>query len=91
MFGIEIINNQEYLYLQGYVFVGETRKKIEEMKQEKTPRSLDKLIKDFEASAGDFEKFNKSMDMREKSLFKGWLHSMRKEIPRFATHAEDAN
>ena len=91
MFGIEIINNQEYLYLQGYVFVGETWKKIEEMKQEKTPRSLDKLIKDFEASAGDFEKFNKSMDMREKSLFKGWLHSMRKEIPRFATHAEGAN
>ena len=91
MFGIEIINNQEYLYLQGYVFVGENWKKIEEMKQEKTPRSLDKLIKDFEASAGDFEKFNKSMDMREKSLFKGWLHSMRKEIPRFATHAEDAN
>jgi len=91
MFGTEIINNQEYLYLQGYVFVKGTWKKIEEMKNQKSPRSLDKLIKDFEASAGDFEKFNKSMDLREKTLFKGWLHQMRKEIPRFATHAENSN
>jgi hypothetical protein len=91
MFSTEIINDREHIFLMGYVLVNGEWKKIEEMKQEKTPRSLDKLIKDFEASAGDFEKFNKSMDMREKSLFKGWLHSMRKEIPRFATHAEDAN
>lgn len=91
MFSTEIINDREHIILMGYVLVNGEWKKIEEMKQEKTPRSLDKLIKDFEASAGDFEKFNKSMDMREKSLFKGWLHSMRKEIPRFATHAEDAN
>ena len=91
MFSTVIINDQEHIFLMGYVLVNGDWKKIEEMKQEKTPRSLDKLIKDFEASAGDFEKFNKSMDMREKSLFKGWLHSMRKEIPRFATHAEDAN
>ena len=60
-------------------------------KDEKSPRSLDKLIKDFEASAGDFEKFHKSMDLREKTLFKGWFQSMRKEIPKFATHAEDPN
>ena len=91
MFGIEIINNREYLYLQGYVFVEDAWKKVEDMKQEKTPRSLERLIKDFRASAGDFEKFDKSMDLREKTLFKGWLHSMRREIPRFATHAEDAN
>jgi hypothetical protein len=65
--------------------------KIEEMKQEKQPRSLEKLIKDFKVSAGNFEKFNRSMDLREQTLFKGWLHQMRKEIPRFATHAENSN
>lgn len=91
MFGIEIINNREYLYLQGYVFVEEAWKKVEDMKQEKTPRSLERLIKDFRASAGDFEKFDKSMDLREKTLFKGWFHSMRREIPKFATHVQDAN
>ena len=75
----------------GYVFVEGEWKNIEEMKDQKQPRSLDKLIKDFEASSGDFEKFNKSMDLREKILFKGWIQSMRREIPRFATHAEDSN
>ena len=91
MFGIEIINNREYLYLDGYVLVDNDWKKLEEMKDQKQPRSLEKLIKDFRASAGDFEKFHNSMDLREKTLFKGWLHQMRKEIPRFATHVEDAN
>ena len=91
MFSTEVINDREHIFLMGYVLVGGDWKKIEEMKDQKQPRSLEKLIKDFEASAGDFEKFNKSMDLREKTLFKGWLHQMRKEIPRFATHAEDAN
>ena len=91
MFSTEIINNKEYIYLGGYVLVNDEWKKVEEMKDQKQPRSLDKLIKDFEASAGDFEKFNKSMDLREKTLFKGWLNQMRKEIPRFATHAENSN
>ena len=91
MFGTEIINNKEYIYLGGYVLVNDEWKKVEEMKDQKQPRSLDKLIKDFEASAGDFEKFNKSMGLREKTLFKGWLNKMRKEIPRFATHAENSN
>lgn len=91
MFSTEIINNHEYLYLQGYVLVENDWKKVEEMKDQKQPRSLEKLIKDFRASAGDFEKFNKSMDTREQTLFKGWLNQMRKEIPRFATHAEDVN
>jgi len=91
MFGTEVINNQEYVFCMGYVLVKNTWKSLEEMKEQKQPRSLNKLIKDFESSAGDFEKFNKSMDLREKTLFKGWLHQMRKEIPRFATHAEDAN
>jgi hypothetical protein len=91
MFGIEIINNQEYIYLDGYVLVREEWKKVEEMKDQKQPRTIKKLVKDFRASAGDFEKFNQSMDIREQILFKGWIHQLRKEIPRFATHVEDAN
>ena len=91
MFSIEIIDNKEYLYLDGYVLVGNHWKKIEEMKEQKQPRSLEKLIKDFRASAGDFEKFDKSMDIREQILFKGWIRQMRREIPKFATHVEDAN
>ena len=91
MFGIEIINKREYLSCMGYVLVQEDWKRIEEMKKEKQPRSLEKLIKDFRASAGDFEKFNSSMDLREQTLFKGWITQMRREIPRFATHVQDAN
>lgn len=91
MLGTEIINGQEHIFLMGYVLVGDEWKRIEEMKQEKQPRSLEKLIKDFKSSAGDFEKFNSSMDLREQTLFKGWMRQMRKEIPRFATHVEDAN
>ncbi len=91
MFGTEIIDNQEYLYLQGYVLVNNEWKKIEEMKTQKQPRSIEKLVKDFRASAGDFEKFNQSMDLREQTLFKGWIRQMRREIPRFATHVDDAN
>ena len=91
MFGTEIINNQEYIYLDGYVLVREEWKKVEEMKDQKQPRTVEKLVKDFKASAGDFEKFNQSMDNREQILFKGWIHQLRKEIPRFATHVEDAN
>lgn len=93
MFGIETINKEEYLSCMGYVLVQEDWKRIEEMKKEKEkqPRSLEKLIKDFRASAGDFEKFNTSMDTREQTLFKGWIHQMRREIPRFATHVQDAN
>ena len=91
MFSTEIINNQEYIYLGGYVLVNNEWKKAEEMKDQKQPRSLERLIKDFRASAGDFEKFNQSMDIREQILFKGWIRQMRREIPRFATHVEDAN
>ena len=91
MLSTEIINNQEYIYLQGYVLVEGEWKKLEEMKEQKEPRSLERLIKDFRASAGDFEKFNKSMDLREQTLFKGWIRQMRREIPKFATHVEDSN
>ena len=91
MFSTEIINNKEYIYLGGYVLVNDEWKKVEEMKDQKQPRSLERLIKDFRASAGDFEKFNQSMDIREQILFKGWIRQMRREIPKFATHVEDAN
>ncbi len=91
MFSTEIINNQEYIYLGGYVLVNNEWKKVEEMKDQKQPRSLERLIKDFRASAGDFEKFNQSMDIREQVLFKGWIRQMRREIPRFATHEENSN
>jgi len=91
MFSTEIINNQEYIYLGGYVLVNNEWKKVEEMKDQKQPRSLERLIKDFRASAGDFEKFNQSMDIREQILFKGWIRQMRREIPRFATHVENSN
>ena len=91
MFGIEIINNKEYLYCQGYVLVENTWRNLKDMTKQKEPRSLEKLIKDFRASAGDFEKFNKSMDIREQTLFKGWIRQMRREIPKFATHVEDPN
>lgn len=59
--------------------------------KEKTPRKLDQLIEDFQNSAGDFETFNDSMDEREFVLFKSWLASMRREIPKFAYHGEDTN
>ena len=91
MFSTEIINNQEYIYLGGYVLVNDEWKIVEEMKDQKQPRSLERLIKDFRASAGDFEKFNQSMDIREQILFKGWIRQMRREIPRFATHVENSN
>jgi len=59
---------------------------MEEMEIQKQPRSLEKLIKEFRNCKGRFEEFNNSMDTREKSIFKGWINQMRKEIPRFATH-----
>jgi hypothetical protein len=59
--------------------------------KERTPRDLKTLIKAFQNSAGDFERFNDSMDEREFVLFKGWLASMRREIPKFAYHGEDSN
>lgn len=58
---------------------------------EKKPRDLATLIKDFQNSAGDFERFNDSMDEREFILFKSWLASMRREIPKFAYHGEDTD
>lgn len=58
---------------------------------ENSVRDLKTLIRDFQNSAGDFEKFNDSMNERESVLFKGWLVSLRREIPKFAYHGEDSN
>ena len=48
---------------------------------ETTPRSLEQLIADFKASAGNFNQFHKELSEREKILFKGWLHQMRSTPP----------
>lgn len=42
-------------------------------------RDLDKLIQDFEESAGNFSTFYKTMNDEEKKLFKGYLHTLRVE------------
>jgi hypothetical protein len=42
-----------------------------------TPRPLEKLIQEFEQSAGNFEEFYNGMDAREKILFKGHLRNLR--------------
>lgn len=91
MLSTEIIKDREYIYLQGYVLVNNKWKKIEEMKNQKEPRTIKQLIKDFEKSAGDFEKFNKTMDLREQTLFRGWIQQLRKEIPAFAYHGQHSN
>jgi hypothetical protein len=91
MFGIVIIEKKEYISCLGYVLIGGDWKKIEDMTKEKQPRTIKQLIKDFEKSAGDFEKFNKTMDAREQTLFKGWIRQLRTEIPAFAYHGEHSN
>jgi hypothetical protein len=91
MFGIVIIEKKEYISCLGYILTGGDWKKIEDMTKEKQPRTIKQLIKDFEKSAGDFEKFNKTMDAREQTLFKGWIRQLRTEIPAFAYHGEHSN
>lgn len=44
---------------------------------EKTPRALEVLIQEFKNSAGNFASFNRNMDERERTMFKGWLQQMR--------------
>lgn len=48
---------------------------------EKTPRTLEQLVIDFKASAGQFAAFAAGMSAREKTLFKGWLSKMRTTEP----------
>jgi hypothetical protein len=49
--------------------------------QERTPRGIDQLVLDFQALAGNFGKFNRGMNERERVLFKGWLSKMRATPP----------
>lgn len=43
------------------------------------PRTVETLVKDFSAAAGNFEEFYNEMNEREKILFKGYLHQLRVE------------
>jgi hypothetical protein len=43
----------------------------------KEPRALEVLVQEFKNSVGNFNKFNRGMDSREKILFKGWLQNLR--------------
>lgn len=52
--------------------------------KERTPRSISQLVQDFEDSAGNFKKFHKGMNEREKVLFKGWLARLRATPPRIS-------
>lgn len=65
-------------------FINTHNLKIEIMNsKEKAPRTLEQLVADFKASAGNFVAFNNGMNEREKTIFKGWLSKMR-ETPTLA-------
>jgi hypothetical protein len=40
-------------------------------------RTIDILIREFKASAGNFEQFHSTLNGKEKILFKGYINSMR--------------
>ncbi len=50
---------------------------MKQNKNERTPRTIEQLEKDFQAAAGNFNSFNRGMNERERTLFKGWLRKMR--------------
>jgi len=47
------------------------------MKEIIEPRSLNQIIEDFLGSEGSFGSFYQEMSLRERILFKGWLHYLR--------------
>jgi hypothetical protein len=57
------------------------------------PRGIEDLINDFKESAGNFLSFYETMDSREKTLFKGWLHKLRIEShsPLLAATTEESS
>jgi hypothetical protein len=65
MFGHTIIGGKEVLTFNGEPL-------------ERDTRSLSQIIEDFKGSAGKFEEFQRGLSMREMTVFKGWLQSMRK-------------
>jgi hypothetical protein len=57
---------------------------MKQNKNERSPRSINQLEKDFEAAAGSFNTFNRGMNERERILFKGWLRKMRETPQKIA-------
>lgn len=51
------------------------------MQNETTPRTIEQLEQDFQASSGNFKGFLAGLGERERTLFYGWLAKMR-EKPR---------
>jgi len=45
--------------------------------QETTPRPLEVLVQEFKNSVGNFVTFNRSMNSKERTMFKGWLIQLR--------------
>ena len=45
--------------------------------QEKAPRPLEVLVQEFKNSVGNFTTFNRNMNARERTIFKGWLNQLR--------------
>jgi hypothetical protein len=44
---------------------------------ETAPRPLEVLVQEFKNSVGNFVTFNRSMNSKEKTMFKGWLNQLR--------------
>lgn len=45
--------------------------------QETAPRTLEVLVQEFRNSVGNFTTFNRSMNSKERNMFKGWLSQLR--------------
>ena len=45
--------------------------------QETAPRTLEVLVQEFRNSVGNFTTFNRSMNTKERTMFKGWLIQLR--------------
>ena len=45
--------------------------------QETAPRTLEVLVQEFRNSVGNFTTFNRSMNSKERNMFKGWLNQLR--------------
>lgn len=65
--------------IKGKITAGEKKKYEKLLKVNTTTesRSLEILIQEFEASAGDFDAFHSGMNGREKLLFKAYIGAMR--------------
>jgi hypothetical protein len=64
MFSQETISGKEVLTFDGVPLEGRIR-------------TTEELVEDFKASAGKFEEFHSGLSLRERTLFQGWLQSLR--------------